>query len=294
MLLRHIRYFLAVAEHKNFTRAAEALHVSQPTLSQQIRQLEDTLHAPLLDRSGRTIALTDAGVAYLGYARRALQDLEAGRRAIHDVQELSRGALRVAMTPTFTAYLVGPLVEAFNSRYPGITLTIQEMPQERMETLLNDDALDVGVAFDEVRSPDIEGETLLRESLALMVGKSHPYAKRRRAITLEDFNREALVLLSTQFATRMQIDRHCRQLGAAPRIAIEVNSISAIVEIVRRGRLATVLPAAIVREQTGLFPVPLEFALPERTAVLLQRKGAYRTAAARAFVALALETDWDA
>jgi LysR family transcriptional regulator, cyn operon transcriptional activator len=83
MLLRHIRYFLAVAEHKNFTRAAEALHVSQPTLSQQIRQLEDTLRAPLLDRSGRTIALTDAGVAYLGYARRALQDLEAGRRAIH-------------------------------------------------------------------------------------------------------------------------------------------------------------------------------------------------------------------
>lgn len=241
-----------------------------------------------------TIALTDAGVAFLGYARRALQDLEAGRRAIHDVQELSRGNLRVAMTPTFTAYLAGPLVETFNSRHPGITLTIQEMPQERMETLLNDDALDVGIGFDEVRSPDIEGETLLSESLALMVGKSHPYAKRRRAITLEDFNREALVLLNSEFATRLQIDRHCRRLGAAPRIAIEVNSISAIVEIVRRGRLATVLPAAIAREQTGLFLVPLEFALPERTAVLLQRKGAYRTAAARAFVALALETESDA
>jgi LysR family transcriptional regulator, cyn operon transcriptional activator len=277
----------------NFTRR-EALHVSQHTLSQQIRQLEDTLRAPLLDRSGRMIALTDAGLAYLGYARRALQDLEAGRRAIHDVQELSRGTLRVAMTPTFTAYLAGPLVKTFNSRYPGITLTIQEMPQERMETLLNDDALDVGVAFDEVRSPDIEGETLLSESLALMVGKSHPYAKRRRAITLEDFNREALVLLNPEFATRVQIDRLCRRLGAAPRIAIEVNSISAIVEIVRRGRLATVLPAAIAREQKGLFLVPLEFALDERTAVLLQRKGAYRTAAAQAFVALALETDWDA
>lgn len=290
MLLRHIRYFLAVAEHKNFTRAAEALHVSQPTLSQQIRQLEETLHAPLLDRSGRAIALTDAGVAYLGYARRALLDLEAGRRAIHDVQELSRGTLRVAITPTFTAYLVGPLVETFNRRYPGIMLTIQEMPQERMEMLLNDDALDLGIAFDEVRSPDIERQALLSESLALMVGKSHPYAKRRRPITLEDFNREVMVLLNTEFATRIQIDRHWRQVGAAPRIAIEVNSISAIVEIVRRGRLATVLPAAIAREQTGLFPVPLEFAVPERTAVLLQRKGAYRTAAARAFAALALES----
>ena len=294
MLLRHIRYFLAVAEHKNFTRAAEALHVSQPTLSQQIRQLEDTLRAPLLDRSGRAITLTDAGVAYLGYARRALQDLEAGRRAIHDVQELSRGTLRAAMPPTLMAYLAGPLIETFSSRYPGITLTVEAMTQERIEMLLSDDLLDVGVAFDEVRSPDIEEEKLLGESFALMVGNSHPYANRRHAITLEDFNREALVLLSTDFVTRVQIDRHFRQLGAAPRIAIEVNSISAIVEIVRRGRLATVLPAAIGRERAGLFPVPLEFALPERTVVLLQRKGAYRSAAARAFVALALETDWGA
>jgi LysR family cyn operon transcriptional activator len=292
MLLRHIRYFLAVAEHKNFTRAAETLHVSQPTLSQQIRQLEETLRAPLLDRSGRSIALTDAGVAYLGYARRALQDLEAGRRAIHDVQDLSRGTLRVAMPPTLMAYLAGPLIETFNRRYPGITLTVEVMTQERIEILLNADALDVGIAFDEVRSPDIEEEKLLGESFALMVGNSHPCANRRHAITLEDFNREALVLLSTDFVTRVQIDRHFRQLGAAPRIAIEVNSISAIVEIVRRGRLATVLPAAIAREQAGLFAVPLEFALPERTVVLLQRKGAYRSAAARAFVALALETDW--
>jgi LysR family cyn operon transcriptional activator len=85
ILLRHARYLVAIAGHGNFTRAAVELHVSHPAPSQQIGQLEHTLHAPLLDRSGRTIALTDAGVAYLGYARRALQDLEAGRRAIHDV-----------------------------------------------------------------------------------------------------------------------------------------------------------------------------------------------------------------
>ena len=125
-------------------------------------------------------------------------------------------SLRVAMTPTFTAYLIGRLVEAFNSRYPGITLTIQEITQERMEMLLNDDALDVGIAFDEVHSPDIEALTLLSESLALMVGKSHPYAKGGRVITLEDFNDQALVLLNTEFATRKLIDRHCRKLDVAP------------------------------------------------------------------------------
>jgi len=289
MLLRHIRYFLAVAEHRNFTRAAEALHVSQPTLSQQIRQLEDTLRVQLLDRSGRAIQLTDAGAAYLRYAQRALQDLEAGKRAIHDVQELSRGSLRLAMTPTFTAYLIGPLLEKYNRRHPNITLNILEMPQDRMEALLNEDALDIGIAFSDTQSPDIETQVLFVEVLAMVVGKSHPYAKKCAPLTLREFESEALVLLNEEFATRHYIDRYCRRHGIAPRIAMEVNSISAITEIVRRSTLATLLPAAIAREHGELRLVDLEPALPQRTAALLLRKDAYRSAAARAFIALALE-----
>ena len=289
MLLRHIRYFLAVAEHRNFTRAAEVLHVSQPTLSQQIRQLEDTLRVQLLDRSGRTIQLTDAGAAYVRYAHRALQDLEAGKRAIHDVQELSRGSLRLAMTPTFTAYLIGPLLEKYNRRYPDITLKILEMPQDRMEALLNEDALDVGIAFNDTHAPDIETNVLFVEALAMMVGKSHPYAEKRAALTPREFEREALVLLNEEFATRHYIDRYCRQHGVAPRIAMEVNSISAVIEIVQRSTLATLLPAAIAREHSELCLVGLEPALPQRTAALLLRQGAYRGAAARAFITLALE-----
>jgi LysR family cyn operon transcriptional activator len=289
MLLRHIRYFLAVAEHRNFTRAAEALHVSQPTLSQQIRQLEDTLRVQLLDRSGRTIQLTDAGAAYVQYARRALQDLEAGTRAIHDVQELSRGSLRLAMTPTFTAYLIGPLLEKFNRRYPNITLKILEMPQDRMETLLNEDALDVGIAFDDTSSPDIETQALFVETLAMVVGKSHPHANKRTALTLREFEGEALVLLNEEFATRHYIDRYCRQHGVAPRITMEVNSINAVIELVRRSTLATLLPAAIAREHSELRLVDLVPALPQRSAALLLRKGAYRSAATRAFIELAIE-----
>lgn len=288
MLLRHIRYFLAVAEHRNFTRAAESLHVSQPTLSQQIRQLEDTLGVPLLDRSGRVVQLTDAGVAYMRYAQRALQDLEEGKRAIHDVQELDRGALRLAMTPTFTAYLIGPLLEKYNRLYPKLTLSVLEMPQDRMEAMLNDDALDIGIAFAETQSPDIETEVLFVEALAMVVGRSHPHAKRRAALTLREFGDESLVLLNEAFATRHYIDRYCRQHGVAPRIAMEANSISAITELVQRTTLATLLPAAIAREHDQLCLVNLEPALPQRTAALLTRKGAYRSAATRAFVALAL------
>lgn len=289
MLLRHIRYFLAVAKHRNFTRAAEALHVSQPTLSQQIRQLEHTLGVQLLDRTGRSIQLTDAGAAYVRYAQRALQDLEAGARAIHDVQELSRGSLRLAMTPTFTAYLIGPLLEKYNRRYPNITLNVFEMSQDRMETLLKEDALDLGIGFDDTRSPDIETQVLFVEALAMVVGRSHPRAKKRAALTLREFEGEALVLLNEEFATRHYIDRYCRQHGITPRITMEVNSISAVIELVRRSTLATLLPAAIVREHSELCLVGLEPALPRRTAAMLLREGAYRSAAARAFITLALE-----
>src|ERR1700733_13182860 len=106
MLLRHIRYLKAVADHGSFTRAAEALHVSQPALSQQIKELEQRLGAQLLDRSGRPICPTDLGAVYLRHVHRALEELEEGSRAVRDVEDLSTGSLRLGMTLSATAYLV--------------------------------------------------------------------------------------------------------------------------------------------------------------------------------------------
>ncbi|QNK02201.1 transcriptional regulator CynR [Dyella telluris] len=288
MLSRHIHYFLAVAEHGGFTRAAEALHVSQPALSQQIKLLEETLGVPLFDRSGKATRLTDAGEVYQRYAQRALLDLEAGKRALHDVQDLSRGALRLGLTPTFTSYLIGPLVEAFHRRYPHIVLTIREMPQERIEELLGSDQLDVGIAFDEVRSADIEASALLEETLALVVGKAHHCAG-KRTLGLQALNDESLVLLSKEFATREQIDRYCGEHAVHPHVAIEANSISAVVDIVRRTTLSTLLPASIAAQHPELFAVALHPSLLKRTAVLLRRKDAYQSAASRAFVELTME-----
>jgi len=286
MLLRHIRYLLAVAEHRNFTRAAEALHVSQPTLSQQIRQLEDSLGAALFDRSGRSIRLTDAGEAYVRFARLALQDLEAGKRAMHDVQDLSRGSLRLAMTPTFTAYLIAPLLHRFHSLYPGITLSVEEMTQDRLEAALAEDRLDIGIAFTGMHLADIQSEALFSETLSLMVGATHPQAI-GKVLTADGLEQQSLVLLSQDFATRQHIDLYCRQHGIVPRIAIEANSISAIVELVRRGQLATILPAAIALEQPGLQALALTPELPQRTVALLSRRGAWRSAACQAFATLA-------
>ncbi|KOT89084.1 transcriptional regulator [Streptomyces sp. NRRL F-5755] len=287
--LRHLRYLLAVAEHGNFTRAAEALHVSQPTLSQQVRQLERALKAQLLDRTGRTVRLTDAGQAYAHYARGALRDLEAAERAVLDVRDLSRGTLRLATTPTFTAYLVGPLAGAFHTRHPGISLTLRELPQERMEAALLADELDLGIAFSGPHLPGITGTALFTETLGLVVGPAHPYADRTAPLPVRSLRDHQLALLSADFATRLHIDAYFGEHGVRPGIAVEANSITTLTELVRRTSLATVLPDAITREQPALHPVALCPALPARTVTLLRRESAYRSAAADAFSELARE-----
>jgi len=287
MELRHLRYLLAVAEHAGFTRAAEALHVSQPTLSQQIRQLESSLRVQLLDRSGRTVRLTDAGEAYTHYARQALRDLDAAERAVRDVQDLSQGTLRLAMTPTFTAYLLGPLVEEFHARHPGITLDIREMTQDRIESGLAADQLDLGIAFSGAHLPALAATALFTETLGLVVASAHPYATRPSPLPVGALSSSQLALLSTDFATRRHIDQYLADHRVRPQIAIEANSVNALIAIVQRTGLATVLPDAITHEHPHLRSVPVEPPLPARTVTLLRRDTAYQSAAARAFTELA-------
>ncbi|MCX4550222.1 transcriptional regulator CynR [Streptomyces sp. NBC_01387] len=289
--LRHLRYLLAVAEHGSFTRAAEDLRVSQPTLSQQVRQLERTVGAQLLDRTGRTVRLTDAGRAYTHYARRALRDLAAAERAVLDVADLSRGTLRLAVTPTFTAYLVGPLVAELHTRHPGITLDVRETTQDRIESGLLADTVDLGIAFDGPRPAGIASTALFTETLSLVVGDHRPGAAAEPGAprSVQELTAQQLALLSADFATRGHIDAYFAAHRVRPHIAVEANSIQALTEIVRRTPLATVLPDAITHDHPHLTPVPLEPPLPARTVTLLRREGAYRSAAARAFTDLTRE-----
>lgn len=290
MLLRHLRYLLAVADHGGFTRAAEVLHVSQPTLSQQIRQLEETLGVDLFDRTSRSVKPTDAGQAYIECARRVLVELEAGRRALHDVKDLSRGSLRLAMTPTFMAYLVGPLVRDYVARYPGIHLEIFELSMDDIEAGLADDSLDIAIAFTPVRNPDIECIPAFVETLGVMVGREHPLYDSASVLTPEDIAQLDFALLAPDFFTRLSIDEYFRQNGITPKVQIEVNSVSTLLEVIRHAPIATMLPEAIATEDRALHRLWVESEAPQRGAALLRRKNNYHSAAAEAFMKLVLET----
>lgn len=301
MCPRSLRYLLAVAEHHSFTRAAEVLYVSQPTLSQQIKQLEESLDVQLLDRTGRNIRLTNAGEVYLHHARRAMEELDAGKRAIHELQDLSRGSLRLGMTPV-TEYLAVPIVENFNNHYPGITINTLEMSQDDIETAVADNLLDIGIVFTntlsmESNSTEIDTHILFMESLNLAVGESHPYSRKKTPMNKYALEQEQLVLLNSHFALRRHFDLYCLEHSITPHIAVEASSLSLIVEIVRLGRLTTILPSAISCAQTGLQPVMLIPEMPQHMITLISRKGAYNNPAypaCMAFTSLAMEwsTEW--
>ena len=284
--LRHLRYLLAVAEHGNFTRAAEDLHLSQPTLSQQIRQLERLVGLPLLDRSGRTVRLTDAGKVYARHGRRMLSELAAAEHAVQDVADLSSGQLRLAVTPTFTTYLVGPLAAEMHTRHPGISLELTETTQDRIESQLLADEVDLGIAFAPTRLLGIETTGLYTETLSLVIGAGDSVTD--RSIPVQDLAERDIALLTVDFATRDHIDAYLLEHQVRPRIVLEANSIHAVIEIVQRTTLETILPDAVIDDHPRLDRIALEPALT-RTVVLMRREGAYHSTASHAFAGLAAQ-----
>lgn len=288
MHLRYVHYFLAVAESLSFTRAAENLHISQPALSQHIKALEENLSTQLFDRSGRQIRLTDAGEVYLQYIRRAFQALNEGKRAVHDLADLSRGSIKLAVTPTFVTYFIGPMTNILYNKYPHIHLNIQSATQDKIEYMLMNDEIDIGIGFDESHSPNISTIPLLIERLALVVSSNHALAN-REFINLDELHQYPMVLLNQKFATRVQIDDHFRHIGVHLQAHTEVDSISAIIEIISRTPLVTIIPENIPRHNNDLVAIPLPDKQFERTAIIMRRKDAWQSVAITEFISLATE-----
>lgn len=152
-------------------------------------------------------------------------------------------------------------------------MLIREMNRERMEAMLLEDELDVGIAFDDSRSQEIVVQPLLTETLALVVSRAHPLAG-ERDLQLQALDAQPLILLSSEFATREQIDRYCRLHRLEPDVRMEANSIGAVLSVIRSTTLATLLTAAIAGQFDDVVAIELRPALLQRTACLLQRQGA--------------------
>ncbi len=283
MEFRHLRYFLAVADALHFTKAAEGLHVSQPALSAQVKQLEQEVGVPLFDRLGRSVHLTRAGMIFREHARRALREMELAQATIAQEEGLQRGQLTVGVVQTVNAYLVPEIVTRFSTKYPLVSLKLDELSGPDIEAGVENGALDMGIGFVPVTSERIENQPLFEEDFVLIASPGHRLA-RRRQLSLSALAEESLILLPDIFCTRRLLNASFERIGAQPKIIVEMNSIEGILATVRTSKLATVLPRLSLGggRNNGLRGIPLKNPTPRRGVGLLWKKGGYRSGAVRA------------
>jgi DNA-binding transcriptional LysR family regulator len=220
--LRHLRYFVAVAEELNFSRAAERLHMAQPPLSVAIRQLEQELGAELLTRTTRDVRLTDAGRAFLEGARGTLAELD---RSIVDARRASSGELgrlRVAFSWGARFVTLPALGRAFRTRHPDVELLTEEMWNARMPTALRSRLVDVAVSLCPEVSTELSYETIRSERVVALLTETHALA-REQEIALDALADEPFVLFPREFAPRLydSLVGFCRRAGFEPRIRSE-------------------------------------------------------------------------
>ena len=293
---RSLKYLLAVAECSSFTRAAESLFVSQPALSQQIKQLEEQVGVQLLERSGRHVHLTDAGELYVRHVERALAEINAASVALDDLSQLSRGHVSLALTP-ITDYLTADLIQEFISQHPNISLDIKEMAQHDVEEAVLQDQVSIGVMFSNETSlstgrDELEAMKLNTDALVLASSKnSIPKKNDVHGDSSLELLRQPLALLNNRFEMRRQIDAYFTSHDLSPKVTLEANSLGFLIEMVKYGRLRTILPESIVASMEDLMSIPVDPTLPTHTATIIIRKAAYRSRATDAFLRLALL--WD-
>jgi LysR family transcriptional regulator, cyn operon transcriptional activator len=279
--LRHLRYFLAVADESHFRRAAERLHVTQPTLSVQVQELEKELGVALFDRIGRRVRLTQAGQVFRGYAEWALGVLEDGKTALAEIDGLVRGSLAVGVVQTVNAYLIPPVIARFSTDYPNVRLRVEELAAVEIENGLLDGSLDVGVSFLPPAHKEIEAERLFEEELVLAVPPSHRLAGRVR-VRVAELAGEPLCLLGRGFCTRRIIEDCFDRAGTPPTVVVEMNSVEGVMAVVEAGGPATILPA-LGTGGRSLACIRIEKPTPRRTVSLLTLTGHAPLRARRVF-----------
>lgn len=249
--IRHLRYFLAVAEAGSFSRAADRLGISQPAISQQMRDLEAGLRVSLFQRRGKRILLTSAGLIFQEHARAILRRLENFLEELSREPGELRGALHLGIVPFLDVVLTPHLVGRFATDHPGISLTVEEISSTEIETALEEGHMDVGLGFITRHSPNLHYERLCTDEFALIVSESHPWAK-RRVIHFSELHQQRLLQLPDTFVMRRMTDEICRNHQVRPRTVAEISAFETLLRSLAPLQAATLMPKVALRGASGL------------------------------------------
>jgi LysR family transcriptional regulator, hydrogen peroxide-inducible genes activator len=286
MELQQLRYFCAIADTGSFTRAAQQTHVSQPSLSQQLRKLEDELGARLFDRLGRTVQLTEAGRLFLPNARAVLRDLEAARSDVIERKMSIGGPISIGVIPTIAPYFLPPILATFSRKYPEARVSVAEeitpFLLERLRAVTMDAAI-VALPL-QGRSHDFQTFPLMVEKLYAVLPKRHALTK-RRAVSLEELQDDPFLLLRDGHCFRETTVAACKRAGLSPKIMFESGQFSSILSMVSAGLGVSIVPAMALEKRPGCRYVPLSDERAARTIGVVTLNGRARTRATEAFLA---------
>jgi LysR family cyn operon transcriptional activator len=282
MELRHLRYFVALAECLNFTRAAERVHITQSTLSHQIRQLEDEIGHPLFERVGKRVVMTEPGEVFLEFAARALREVDQGLGALKGSSQELTGAVCVGATNTFNLEFIPECAATFLARHPMVKVMVTELSADDIGARLNAGELDLGIAYRPAATSDLWFEPLYNEEMVLAVSCEHPLARRKK-VRMVELHGQSLVMLPRTFATRTLLDECFQACGAQPVIVSEMNTIAPMLGLAGRTRIGAIVAVGAVPPGAGLRTVPLESPTPIRTPGILRKRGAKETMQTRSF-----------
>jgi DNA-binding transcriptional LysR family regulator len=285
MELQQLRYFVAVADTGKFTSAARELHVAQPSISKQLRKLEDELGAALLERRRTGVALTDAGAILLPWAKRVLADLDGARSEVAGLATLERGRLSVGATPSLSTVLLPRVLAAFHSEHPGITLAVIEAGSRDLVDRLAAGELDLALVILPVPHEELfETTPLIREELVLAVAKKHPLA-RRKTVRVGDLRGVPLVMFRDGYDLRSATITACEQAGFHPTFAVEGAEMDGVLRMTAAGVGVAVVPMMVVERGGPLVAVRLSQPTLSRSVGVAFRRDRHHSRAADAFVA---------
>ncbi|GAA3405028.1 LysR family transcriptional regulator [Paenibacillus hodogayensis] len=293
MEFRQLQYAIQIAADKNFSRAAEKLHIAQPSLSQQLSKLEKELGVLLFHRNTNSVELTHAGSLFVDKAQKIVDMLGEIRQEMDDISQLRKGRLIIGSMPITGAHMLPLVLPVFRERYPEIEILLVEETSANLSQLTIEGRTDLSVLSMPLQEQSLEYELLVEEEILLAVPPLHPAASAagEGTVDLARFRDEPFIVLKKGQGLRQTAIDFCLDAGFSPHIVFESSNIETVQSLVAAGMGVAFVPAMVERGKwSEAAPVYLSVSSrPTRTLVIARRRGRYVSKAAEAFIATMLE-----